>query len=65
MEYSIDTAVELAGIEGEPDVVYPKEKRGGLLKYILGEAASALSEVLDLRSGGIDYLYLDGLMERN
>jgi protease-4 len=64
MEYSVDLAAKLAGIEGEPDVVYPKEKRGGLLRYILGEAASVISEELDLHSDGIDYLYLDGLMKR-
>jgi protease-4 len=64
MEYSVDLAAKLAGIEGEPDVVYPKEKRGGLLRYILGEAASVISEELDLHSDGIDYLYLDGLMGR-
>jgi protease-4 len=64
MEYSVDLAAKLAGIEGEPDVVYPKEKKGGLLRYILGEAASVISEELDLHSDGIDYLYLDGLMGR-
>ena len=64
MEYSVDLAAKLAGIEGEPDVVYPKERRGGLLRYILGEAASVISEELDLHSDGIDYLYLDGLMKR-
>jgi protease-4 len=64
MEYSVDLAAKLAGIEGEPEVVYPKEKKGGLLRYILGEAASVISEELDLRPEGIDYLYLDGLMGR-
>jgi protease-4 len=64
MEYSVDLAAKLAGIEGEPDVVYPKEKRGGLLRYILGEAASVISKELDLHSRGIDYLYLDGQMKR-
>jgi len=63
MEYSVDLAAKLAGIEGEPDVVYPEEKRGGLLRYILGEAASVISEELDLYSGGIDYLYLDSSMK--
>ncbi|TFG37729.1 MAG: signal peptide peptidase SppA [Syntrophobacterales bacterium] len=64
MEYSVELAAKMAGIEGEPEVIYPEEKGRGLLKYILGEAASALSEELGYLHGGIEYLYPGGLMER-
>jgi protease-4 len=37
-------AGNLAGIEGKPEPVYPRKQRAGLLKYILGNLATDLTE---------------------
>ncbi len=60
MEYAIDTAADLAGIEGKPEVVYPDKKSEGLLRYIVSETLSSF--LAELRQGrfGIDYLYGTG-----
>lgn len=60
MDHAIDTAAELAGIEGKPEVVYPEKKRGGLLRYIARETISSISEELRGSGSGIDYLYKPG-----
>lgn len=60
MEYAIDMAADLAGIEGKPEVVCPEEKRKGLLRYIASEAILSISEELRGSSSGIDYLYKPG-----
>jgi protease-4 len=59
MEYSIDLAAKMAGIDGEPEVIYPEEKKKGLLRYILGESLSVISEELENRVAGTDYFYLN------
>lgn len=60
MDHAIDTAADLGGIEGRPEVVYPEEKRKSLLRYIAREAISAISEELGGSGCGIDYLYRPG-----
>ncbi|MDO9516351.1 MAG: signal peptide peptidase SppA [Syntrophales bacterium] len=60
MDYAIDTAAGLAGIEGKPEVVYPEKERKGLLQYIASEALSSISEELRGSGSGIDYLYKPG-----
>jgi len=59
MEYAIDIATDLAGIEGKPEVIYPEKKRKSLLRYIASETISAISE--EFRGvgvgTGIGYLY--------
>jgi len=60
MDHAIDTAAELAGIEGKPEVVYPEKKRKGLLRYIARETISSISEELRGSGSGIDYLYKPG-----
>ena len=60
MDHAIDTAAQLAGIEGRPEVIYPEEKRKGLLRYIMGEAISSVAAALGEASSGIDYLYRPG-----
>ncbi len=59
-EDAVAVAADLAGIEGEPTIIYPR-KRGGLLHYLLSEAASALSEALAKNDMNISYLYRGGL----
>ena len=61
MDHAIDTAAQLAGIEGRPEVIYPEEKRKGLLRYIMGEAISSVAAALGETSSGIDYLYRPGV----
>ncbi len=61
MDHAIDTAAELAGIEGRPEVIYPEEKRKGLLRYITGEAVSSIAAALGETRSGIDYLYRPGV----
>jgi protease-4 len=58
MEYSIDLAARLSGIEGKPQVVYPKEKRIGLLRYVVKEVASIVSEEFGNRETGVHYMYV-------
>jgi protease-4 len=60
MDHAIDTAAQLAGIEGRPEVIYPEEKRKGLLRYIMGEAISSVAAALGETGSGIDYLYRPG-----
>jgi len=58
LEYVIDRARALAGIEGEPEVVYPKKKRKGLLYYIIKESISSITEGLESEDTGIRYRYV-------
>jgi protease-4 len=46
MEDAIDRAAEMAGIEGEPKVVYPPKKRTSLLSVLLEDMKSGLVEGL-------------------
>jgi len=57
MEYAIDVASDLAGIEGEAEVIYPEKKRKSLLRYIASETLSAVSEEFRGDDAGISYLY--------
>ncbi len=57
MEYAIDVASDLAGIEGEAEVIYPEKKRKSLLRYIASETISAVSEEFRGDDAGISYLY--------
>ena len=57
MEDTIDLAARLSGIEGKPEVVYPKEKRLGLLRYLVKEMVSTVSEEFRGKETGIQYIY--------
>jgi protease-4 len=57
MEYAVDIATDLAGIEGKPEVIYPEKKRKSLLRYIASESISAISEEFRGIGTGISYLY--------
>ncbi|HHL40212.1 MAG TPA: signal peptide peptidase SppA [Deltaproteobacteria bacterium] len=51
---------ELAGISGEPSVIYPDRRLGGLWRALLGDGASALARYLGFGGGGLRILYLMG-----
>jgi len=57
MEYTIDLAARLSGIKGKPAVVYPKEKRTGLLRYLVKEIVSTVSGEFRGEETGIQYIY--------
>ncbi len=57
MEYAIDTATNLAGIEGRPEIIYPEKKRKSLLRYIASETISAIADEFRGIEAGISYLY--------
>ena len=57
MEYTIQLAAQLSGIEGKPEVVYPKKKRKGIIRYIFQEAVSTVVEELRTEQTGIQYIY--------
>lgn len=59
-EDAVTVAATLAGIVGEPTVLYPQKKKG-LLRYLLSEAASALTGALLENDVNVSYLYRDGI----
>ncbi len=54
-EYAINLAAKLSGIKGKPEVVYPKEKKLKLWRYILTETVSAIVSELRKEFSGISY----------
>jgi protease-4 len=52
MDHSIDLAVNLAGIKGKPEILYPKEKGLTLWKMIADEMVSAFINRLKEETGG-------------
>ncbi|MCK9274038.1 MAG: signal peptide peptidase SppA [Syntrophales bacterium] len=59
LDHAIKLAADLAGIKGEPEVIYPKKKTS-LLRYILSETFSEISEFMSENGTGIQYLYTGG-----
>lgn len=60
LSHAIRLAGTLAGVEGEPKVVYPVKKRSTFLELLVQTAVSSLVEELKLNdtpSGGLNYLY--------
>ena len=57
MEYTINLAAQLSGIEGKPEVVYPKKKRKGIISYIFQETMRTVVEELRSEHTGIQYIY--------
>ena len=47
LQDAIDLAAEMAGIEGEPKVIYPKKKRPSLLDFIFEEVAQSLARSIE------------------
>lgn len=56
LEDAIAVAASLAGIDGEPLVVY-KKKRETLLRYLIRELASGVSDIMVNGGTGISYVY--------
>lgn len=55
---AVDVAAKLAGIEGEPDVVYPRPESPKLIDYLIQETASRLTRGLQgNRSGGVRFIW--------
>lgn len=52
MQDAIKVAAELAGIRGEPKLVYPPKPKEGLLKYFIEESASQVGRVLQQEQQG-------------
>jgi protease IV len=54
---AISAAAELAGIDGEPKIVYPPRERSGVLDYLLEGAVGHLRRGLQERHAGLQYLW--------
>jgi protease-4 len=52
---AIQAAADMAGIEGKPEVLYPKEKKPSLLDFIVG---TQLQTILEQRQGGVTAEYI-------
>jgi len=59
MEHTIDLAARLSGIEGEPQVVYPKKRKRSLIRYIINEVILAISSHIKGEETGIHYIYAE------
>jgi len=58
LQDAIDVAAGLAGIEGKPKVIYPPEKRPGILDYLIEETASQLRHGLqEQASSGLHFIW--------
>lgn len=58
LQDAIDVAAELAGIEGEPKVVYPSKAKEGLLDYLIQETVSQLRRGLQEQSAvGLSFIW--------
>ncbi|BCR05419.1 multidrug transporter [Desulfuromonas versatilis] len=51
LQDAIDVAARMAGIEGEPRVIYPAEKKPKIFDYLIEETASQLQRGLQERGG--------------
>lgn len=61
---AVEIAARIAGIEGTPKAVYAKQKRAGLLRYLLEESARFLAQELqETAPAGIEYRMSPGLHE--
>jgi len=58
MQDAIDIAAHLAGIDGKPRVVYPRDPKQGILKYLVEESIQSLRHGLREQSaGGMQFLW--------
>jgi protease-4 len=58
LEDTIALAAKMAGIRGEPEVLYPEKKRFSLLDLLLQEALHQILESLRENSPSLHFLYL-------
>lgn len=59
MQTAIEVAADLAGIEGEPRVVYPPEGKKKLIEYFIEETASHFRRGLQQQTSGLQFLWSD------
>jgi protease-4 len=57
MEHAIHLAAVLSGIDGEPEVVYPKKKRSGIISYLFQETVQTILKEFKAKQPAIQYLY--------
>lgn len=60
MGYAVDLAGKMSGIEGKPDVVYPKKKGLKFWDYVLGDMMNAIEgKILEKKRSinGVHYLF--------
>ncbi len=58
LKEAVDLAAELAGIEGEPKVIYPRKRREVTIFDLLGQVLGGVNEALTSPSWGPELLYL-------
>jgi protease-4 len=59
---AVEIAARIAGMEGKPMVVYARQKRTGVLRYLLEESARFLAEEFqEAAPGGVEYRMAPGL----
>jgi protease IV len=60
IEYASTIVAELAGIEGKPELIYPKEERFSIFRYLMEETLQMVrKELREEGTGpGLSYLYL-------
>jgi protease-4 len=60
IEYASTIVAELAGIEGKPELIYPKEERFSIFRYLMEETLQVVrKELREEGTGpGLSYLYL-------
>jgi protease-4 len=63
LQDAIKTATQMSGIEGEPHIIYPKEKRPSIWEILLGESLSTLSDFVDAQDFTIGFLFAPGTFE--
>jgi len=58
LEAAVRRAGELAGIEGQPEVVYPPSEKPRLIDFLMQEASSQIRQaLLAPPGGGLQYLW--------
>lgn len=65
MTAAVRVAGSLAGIQGEPDVVWPPKKRSSLFDILLQDVRAGLTRIVQERPAGpvgAHYLYLNGIV---
>jgi protease-4 len=57
LEDTLTLAAKLAGIRGEPEILYPEKKRFSLLDLLFQESVSRIAEILRERTPPLNFLY--------
>jgi protease IV len=61
MSYAIDLAGKMSGIQGKPDIIYPRKKGPKLWEYLLGDMLSAIEGKIKTNTqklNGIHYMFM-------